>query len=217
VPKRYQDEDGKSVSSNMRALSLQQGASTLSNKRAAAELASDINFNESDRPNKLRTEHSLGRGPSLRLPPAGSQSSDPQPRIPAAPSHKRPSDLWPSFQADHLGSGLIPYGRLPSTLQSSLNKNNPPLVYPEPEDSASTSPPSSPAFNTGNEEIILLLQPETQPITQEQLVNEVKGIYAGLVMLEEKCVKVPLSVRPHLTHGLLTLFYAGRPETEYDY
>ena len=36
----------------------------------------------------------------------------------------------------------------------------------------------------------MLLQPETKPITQEQLVNEVKGIYAGLVMVEKKCVEV---------------------------
>ena len=28
----------------------------------------------------------------------------------------------------------------------------------------------------------MLPQPETKPITQEQLVNEVKGIYAGLVV-----------------------------------
>jgi hypothetical protein len=32
----------------------------------------------------------------------------------------------------------------------------------------------------------MLLQPETRPITQEQLVNEVKAIYAGLVMAEKK-------------------------------
>jgi hypothetical protein len=35
-----------------------------------------------------------------------------------------------------------------------------------------------------------LLQPETRPITHEQLVNEVKGIYAGLVMVEKKCVEI---------------------------
>jgi hypothetical protein len=29
-----------------------------------------------------------------------------------------------------------------------------------------------------------------RPITQEQLVNEVKGIYAGLVMVEKKCVEI---------------------------
>ena len=35
-----------------------------------------------------------------------------------------------------------------------------------------------------------VLQPETRPISQEQLVAEVKGIYAGLVMVEAKCIKV---------------------------
>jgi hypothetical protein len=39
---------------------------------------------------------------------------------------------------------------------------------------------------------ILLCQPDTREITQEQLVNEVKGIYAGLVMVEKKCVEVRL-------------------------
>jgi hypothetical protein len=36
----------------------------------------------------------------------------------------------------------------------------------------------------------LVLQPETRPISQEQLVAEVKGIYAGLVMVEAKCIEV---------------------------
>lgn len=36
----------------------------------------------------------------------------------------------------------------------------------------------------------MLKQPETRPISQEQLVNEVKGIYAGLVMVEKKCVEI---------------------------
>jgi len=34
----------------------------------------------------------------------------------------------------------------------------------------------------------LLLQPETRPISHDQLVVEVKGIYAGLVMVEAKCI-----------------------------
>lgn len=36
----------------------------------------------------------------------------------------------------------------------------------------------------------ILKQPETRPISQEQLVAEVKGIYAGLVMVEAKCIEV---------------------------
>jgi hypothetical protein len=36
----------------------------------------------------------------------------------------------------------------------------------------------------------LIKEPETRPISQEQLVAEVKGIYAGLVMVESKCIDV---------------------------
>jgi hypothetical protein len=36
----------------------------------------------------------------------------------------------------------------------------------------------------------ICLQPETHPITEEQLVNEVRGIYAGLVMVEKKCIEI---------------------------
>ena len=35
-----------------------------------------------------------------------------------------------------------------------------------------------------------LLPPETRPISHEQLVSEVKGIYAGLVMVEAKCIDI---------------------------
>lgn len=36
----------------------------------------------------------------------------------------------------------------------------------------------------------LLLQPETRPISYEQLAVEVKSIYAGLVTVEAKCIKI---------------------------
>lgn len=36
----------------------------------------------------------------------------------------------------------------------------------------------------------MIKQPDTRPISQEQLVAEVKGIYAGLVMVESKCIEV---------------------------
>ncbi|KAF2477117.1 uncharacterized protein BDR25DRAFT_251692 [Lindgomyces ingoldianus] len=36
----------------------------------------------------------------------------------------------------------------------------------------------------------LLLQPDSRPISQEQLASEVKSIYAGLTMVETKCVHV---------------------------
>ncbi|PQE16120.1 methyltransferase domain-containing protein [Rutstroemia sp. NJR-2017a BBW] len=43
---------------------------------------------------------------------------------------------------------------------------------------------------TAGEEYTIILQLETRPISQEQLVAEVKGIYAGLVMVEAKCIEV---------------------------
>ena len=36
----------------------------------------------------------------------------------------------------------------------------------------------------------MVRQPETRPISGDQLLSEVKGIYAGLVMVEAKCVEV---------------------------
>lgn len=36
----------------------------------------------------------------------------------------------------------------------------------------------------------MLLQPDSSPISQDQLAAEVKGIYAGLVMVEAKCINL---------------------------
>ncbi|GAB1311607.1 Telomerase-binding EST1A [Madurella fahalii] len=47
--------------------------------------------------------------------------------------------------------------------------------------------PPAPADDEPTE---IIKQPETRPISQEQLVAEVKGIYAGLVMVESKCIEV---------------------------
>ena len=47
----------------------------------------------------------------------------------------------------------------------------------------------------------MLLQPETKPITQEQLVNEVKGIYAGLVVSSSS---VPFYDFPVATFSVVT-------------
>ncbi|MCJ1376905.1 hypothetical protein MMC20_008150, partial [Loxospora ochrophaea] len=41
-----------------------------------------------------------------------------------------------------------------------------------------------------NVEPPMVRQPETRPISHEQLVVEVKGIYAGLTMVEAKCIDV---------------------------
>ncbi|KAI1382569.1 uncharacterized protein F4822DRAFT_441809 [Hypoxylon trugodes] len=48
----------------------------------------------------------------------------------------------------------------------------------------------SPPAEEDSESLKLIKQPETRPISQEQLITEVKGIYAGLVMVEHKCIEV---------------------------
>ncbi|PSR90756.1 hypothetical protein BD289DRAFT_430456 [Coniella lustricola] len=52
--------------------------------------------------------------------------------------------------------------------------------------------PVPPAADESDDLVVssMLPQPETRSITQEQLVAEVKGIYAGLVMVESKCIEV---------------------------
>lgn len=65
------------------------------------------------------------------------------------------------------GERIIPPGRPPP------NPDSPP------------PPPDGESNDTS-----LIREPETRPISQEQLVAEVKGIYAGLVMVESKCIEV---------------------------
>lgn len=46
----------------------------------------------------------------------------------------------------------------------------------------------------------LVPQPETKPISHEQLVAEVKGIYTGLVMIEAKCIEVDTAQSSNTEH-----------------
>ncbi|KAH8587622.1 hypothetical protein B0O99DRAFT_556359 [Bisporella sp. PMI_857] len=56
----------------------------------------------------------------------------------------------------------------------------------------SSRPAASMLDHAGQYEEIydIIMQPEPRPISQEQLVAEVRGIYAGLVMVEAKCIEV---------------------------
>ncbi|KAA8907426.1 hypothetical protein FN846DRAFT_946959 [Sphaerosporella brunnea] len=51
-------------------------------------------------------------------------------------------------------------------------------------------PPKPVATQHYNDAERMVLQPETRPISPEQLIAEVKGIYAGLIMVEAKCCEV---------------------------
>jgi hypothetical protein len=51
------------------------------------------------------------------------------------------------------------------------------------------SPRRQPTVDTDLEKYEIIHQPETRPISQEQLVAEVRSIYEGLVMIEAKCIE----------------------------
>ena len=69
-------------------------------------------------------------------------------------------------------------------------EESPPQVKSTPSAILSKSLTQPFQVNTDNEAYDIELQLETPPISQEQLVAEVKGIYAGLVMIEAKCIEV---------------------------
>ncbi|KAH0841032.1 hypothetical protein FOPE_06311 [Fonsecaea pedrosoi] len=99
---------------------------------------------------------------------------------PAWDSHSEDKQLKCSLENKRSCSSAFDYGGDPilqkiERLQSEIrvkNKNHEPPAYLEMEE---IRPPLRP--------------PTTSPITQEQLVNEVRGIYAGLVMVEKKCIE----------------------------
>ncbi|KAI3532055.1 hypothetical protein CABS02_13965 [Colletotrichum abscissum] len=76
-------------------------------------------------------------------------------------------------------------GSLWATEEGNPTQDGPDL--PRADSNRSFEHPRSSEFDNTE---VLIKQPETRPISQEQLVAEVKGIYAGLVMVESKCIEV---------------------------
>lgn len=86
------------------------------------------------------------------------------------PKPRRPSQ---SLQANTSPRSPVASASTPAILRNPANPSTQPLKAPLKDDTYD-----------------IILQPETRPISQEQLVAEVKGIYAGLVMVEAKCIEV---------------------------
>jgi hypothetical protein len=49
-----------------------------------------------------------------------------------------------------------------------------------------SKPPSCEKYRSSG----IFLQPEAHIITKDQLINEVRAIYAGLVMIKKKCIDI---------------------------
>lgn len=136
----------------------------------------------------LKREGSRSQSPGNKekVPPSPPETTDkfePRPRLSGT--------LWtpagdPARQArpDKRGVAAQQKSRV-----SSVPHTRPP---PRPSQSSQGAAAQRPRSVPGEDQAIpaLLKQPETRPISSEQLVAEVKGIYAGLVMVESKCIEV---------------------------
>ncbi|KAL6359157.1 hypothetical protein LRP88_07374 [Fusarium phalaenopsidis] len=96
------------------------------------------------------------------------------------------------------GDTRKPKRRSPSPTSPSKTPQTVPIISQRPTPSNQNgnnnpirAPHSSPQPGTEDDNIsVMIPQLETRPIPQSQLVAEVKGIYAGLVMVETKCIEV---------------------------
>lgn len=79
-----------------------------------------------------------------------------------------------------------PTNAQPSALDTFVRQSH----VTSPDDDVLASPIDDDDGDTPEGDSSLLLQPDTKPMTQQQLINEVKGIYAGLVMVEKKAVEI---------------------------
>ncbi|KAI0968873.1 hypothetical protein F4678DRAFT_189625 [Xylaria arbuscula] len=112
------------------------------------------------------------------------QSTSPPRRSRARPQNANPID------PDFLRRGHQ-QGKLWDPEEDELSD---PWKPPKKNSSKLTRPSGTPrgaeVIEEDGEVLRLIKQPETRPISQEQLVAEVKGIYAGLMMVESKCIEV---------------------------
>ena len=138
-----------------------------------------------DQPNAGRTfqwdrHQSLANNPSRRLNPSKDHGS--KPRKPSLlQRNRRPQALkirQEQSTSNEPNSTFLEESQKPirQGTEQTLSGGDSPLGDEPPE---------------GSEvEPEMLLQPDTRPISHEQLVVEVKGIYAGLVMVEAKCIDI---------------------------
>lgn len=97
--------------------------------------------------------------------------------FPVRPPVKPRSKLWVEGDPALPRSGAVQ----PRASRGSARRQHAPK-------SSNTQPPGDEHEDPSVSQIIR--QPETRPISQQQLVAEVKGIYAGLVLVESKCIEV---------------------------
>ena len=133
--------------------------------------------------------------PATKQSAKGSSSSDHNPYASlfvenndASATREEPAPALDGAPGAPAGRKILPQRRTRPLTHENLQ----PLSYdlhrrPLPSDS---KPLYEPQMTRPEAEPEILLQPETRPISHEQLVVEVEAIYAGLVMVEAKCIDI---------------------------
>ena len=106
-----------------------------------------------------------------------------RPSLAAAPSSPPPTNLRAAKQFAPPYSTIMRHENLPNTIPQA-KPTGPVQIY------ANRTRVGQTEEEPAEEPSRIIREPETRPISQEQLVAEVKGIYAGLVMVEAKCIEV---------------------------
>jgi hypothetical protein len=133
---------------------------------------------------RVRRDHLEGDSPHARPSTEGKKLWDPEVDSPAARSvvvggnpRGRGQDISRAqrlLQTPASSSARAPVNQAPISILGS-----------KPNITTAPSPRDQPASSAKEER-----RPEARPISQEQLIAEVKGIYAGLVMVERRCIEV---------------------------
>ena len=129
-----------------------------------------------------------GGNVTLRKLPPGIGSKGVVFNNPQAFQYDSPKESRPNRPADLGATGHVQPVLEPRS--GNVTKTSPPVLLPPRK--RGSGYPAGPDDQEDDPEgdISMLRQPETRPISHDQLVVEVKGIYAGLVMVEAKCIDV---------------------------
>lgn len=188
-PKRPAIGEGESPSTSSRARDSQSPP-----KRSKAPRPNSAPYNKKVDGFDYKRDSKAMAGPahlqSTRPAPAGRRIWNPETDALPKQSVESPANRVPKGNPNILARRDR---RQHQSTEHSMSQRPPSAQAPRPPPVSilgSKSSPSSANLEGDSVHLDIILQPETRPISQEQLVAEVKGIYAGLVMVEAKCIEV---------------------------
>ncbi|KAI1818598.1 hypothetical protein GGS20DRAFT_194570 [Poronia punctata] len=123
--------------------------------------------------------------------PGGARPRSARPRSTSpGPKRSRARHQPTTPDPDFLRRGVTQQGKLWNPDEERPLSTSRPKSFANPLKSVAQITKSETPAEENNDDLWPFREPNTRPISQEQLVSEVKGIYAGLLMVESKCIEV---------------------------